>query len=188
MERVESTAGLSEAQPMPAIALPISIPADNGPLPLAEELPTPVKAIGPIDEQTTAGETVESTATIAYLIAPTASRRLAESLVLFISAILFLRAMAVEPFGVPTGSMAPTLTGNHKVAKCPTCGYMNLIGEPSKQHAQPPKATCANCGTTEIDISQAPDVAGDRLLVDKNIYALRSPRRWGLPFFAAHPI
>src|SRR4051794_18808657 len=38
---------------------------------------------------------------------PTSSRRrLVESLVLFVSAILFLRTITVEPFGVPTGSMA----------------------------------------------------------------------------------
>ena len=44
-------------------------------------------------------------------------RRLVESCVLFVSAILLLRTIGVEPFGVPTGSMAPTLCGNHRALR-----------------------------------------------------------------------
>jgi len=103
---------------------------------------------------------------------------LAESLVLFISAILFLRSLAVEPFGVPTGSMAPTLIGNHKCVNCPRCGYPIRIGEPGKQHSHYPKAHCPNCGKDEIELDTVIELAGDRLLVDKNVFTLRSPRRW----------
>ena len=153
---------------MPVIVLPIPMAECNQPLPslelvpLAEPLPpddsdgqnsiAPAQTDSPIGQPQGNSEGPE----IIYLVGPSASRRLAESLVLFVSAILFLRSMAVEPFGVPTGSMAPTLTGNHKVAPCPHCGYLNRVGEPGKQHASYPKATCSNCGKGDIDINDAP--------------------------------
>src|SRR4029453_18396333 len=62
-------------------------------------------------------------------IQPTGSRRLVESAVLFVGAILFLRTLTVEPFGVPTGSMAPALCGNHRALACPRCGYPVRAGE-----------------------------------------------------------
>jgi signal peptidase I len=115
---------------------------------------------------------------VKVLISPTASRRLTESLIIFAGAILFLRAWAVEPFGVPTGSMAPTLIGNHKCVNCPRCGYTIRVGEPSRPHASIGRVTCPNCGQPDVDLSQSIDIAGDRLLVDKNVYLLRKPRRW----------
>src|SRR5262245_17064808 len=51
--------------------------------------------------------------------------------VMFSSLFLFLRTLAVEPFGVPTGSMAPALIGHHRDGPCPRCGYMARIGRPS---------------------------------------------------------
>src|SRR4051794_34180651 len=66
-------------------------------------------------------------------VPPTTRRRLVESAVLFLAAILFLRALIVEPFGVPTGSMAPTLSGNHKALACPRCGYPVRVGEPGSK-------------------------------------------------------
>jgi signal peptidase I len=122
-------------------------------------------------------------------ISPSASRRLTESLIIFVGAILFLRALAVEPFGVPTGSMAPTLHGNHKCTDCPRCGFPIRVGEPSddQRHgarrvpADPsryPPVTCPNCGQSNIDMTNSLLVSGDRLLVDKNIYQIRKPRRW----------
>ena len=122
-------------------------------------------------------------------LTPTASRRLTESLIIFLGAILFLRALAVEPFGVPTGSMAPTLHGNHKCVDCPRCGYPIRVGEASDDQRNGQRkaqadahrylpVTCPNCGQPNIDLSQALLVSGDRLLVDKNIFQLRKPRRW----------
>jgi signal peptidase I len=191
---------------------------------------------------------------------PTPSRRLVESLVIFLGAIVFLRAIMVEPFGVPTGSMSPTLIGNHRCAICPRCGYPIRIGDPGKPLqkvalrklgdeefgtviAVPVKVDdpikkdqelftiatarstfpitspadgfvaelrvevgsqvavntvvaiigftvdCPNCGHSTRAFSSPYDnaddepnapmkMSGDRLLVDKNVYSLRSPRRW----------
>lgn len=166
MEPADLNAGLPEAQPIPA-AVPVPDLLAHTPIPGFEIEILPENPDPPVDE----------VCTVKFLIAPTASRRLTECLVIFIGAILFLRAMAVEPFGVPTGSMAPTLSGNHRVAVCPRCNYTIRIGEPSHQNRYPTIA-CPNCGQPDIDVNEAPDVAGDRLLVDKNVYSARKPRRW----------
>lgn len=113
----------------------------------------------------------------------TSRRRLVESLVLFVAAILFLRTVTVEPFGVPTGSMAPTFCGNHKALACPRCQYPVRVGEPASRKGEYPDAHCPNCGADNLPTDTAPDISGDRLLVDKNVFRLRSPRRWEVAVF-----
>jgi signal peptidase I len=131
-----------------------------------------------------ADEPVVQPATFATRTAPpTTRRRLAESAVLFLGAILFLRAVAVEPFGVPTGSMAPTLSGNHKALACPRCGYPIRVAEPGSKRSDYPDAHCPNCGAANLPVAAAPEIVGDRLLVDKNVFRLRSPRRWEVAVF-----
>jgi signal peptidase I len=110
-------------------------------------------------------------------------RRLMEAVVLFVGMVLFLRAMAVEPFGVPTGSMAPTLTGNHRCSKCPRCGYPVRVGSPLQTNRGVTLPPCPNCGQTDLTFDGLPDIAGDRLLVDKNVFCLRKPRRWEVAVF-----
>src|SRR4051812_25409312 len=46
-------------------------------------------------------------------VVDTVRRALAAS-VIFLCLFLFVRSFALEPFGVPTGSMAGTLLGNHR--------------------------------------------------------------------------
>jgi signal peptidase I len=106
-------------------------------------------------------------------------RALASIAVAFVGAFLFLRTMLVEPFGVPTGSMAPTLLGHHREAPCPRCGAPVRVGTQAIGFADIP---CPNCGR-RVDLSDAPEVGGDRLLADKNVYNLRPPRRWEVAVF-----
>lgn len=102
----------------------------------------------------------------------------------FIGLFLFVRAFAVEPFGVPTGSMAPALIGNHREGACPRCGYPVRVGFPTGGNAAEhfARAGCPNCGKT-FSLADVPDLAGDRVLVDKNVYNLRHPRRWEMSVF-----
>ncbi|MBO0698395.1 MAG: signal peptidase I [Zavarzinella sp.] len=117
------------------------------------------------------------------VVPPSSRRRLAESAVLFLAAILFLRTTFVEPFGVPTGSMAPTLVGNHKALACPRCGYPVRVGDPGTKRGADPVVHCPNCGAADLPVAAAPEITGDRLLVDKNVFRLRSPRRWEVAVF-----
>ncbi len=103
----------------------------------------------------------------------------------FVGLFLVLRTIAVEPFGVPTGSMAPALSGHHRDGFCPRCNYTVRVGRPTSgnvnEHFR--KVTCPNCDYHPLSLADARDLSGDRLLVDKNIYDLRSPRRWEMVVF-----
>src|SRR5436309_3203263 len=98
-------------------------------------------------------------------------RVLASIAVIFLVVFLFLRVGFVEPFGVPTGSMAPTLIGNHREGPCPRCGYPVRVGLPSAGERAGffADVPCPNCGQ-HINLADARDINGDRLLVDKNVY------------------
>ena len=103
----------------------------------------------------------------------------------FLILFLFLRTFAIEPFGVPTGSMAPALIGNHREGPCPRCGYPVRVGFPSQggnSTEQFEHIACPNCGK-RFSLAEARDLSGDRLLVDKNVFLLRSPRRWEMAVF-----
>ena len=126
---------------------------------------------------------METTAPPVRLEHPSAVRRLFEGAILFLIVILFLRTIAVEPFGVPTGSMAPALVGNHKTVQCPRCKYSVTVGEPSQKAQGYPMTYCPNCNLPDLTLSNAREVAGDRLLVDKLVFQVRNPRRWEVAVF-----
>jgi signal peptidase I len=110
-------------------------------------------------------------------------RRFLETLFLFLCALLIFRAVCAEPYGVPTGSMAPTLLGRHRAVACPRCGYLVRVGAAADTGAPPAGATCPNCGGPDLDLDQAPVCPGDQLLVNKNLYQWRTPRRWEMAVF-----
>ncbi len=117
-------------------------------------------------------------------------RRFVESSVLFLMIIIVLRAIAVEPFGVPTGSMALTLAGNHKSCTCPRCGHEVVVGSNAGANNDLlasqrgyTTAWCPNCYQTNLGLDAFPETVGDRLLVDKNIFEMRRPRRWEIAVF-----
>jgi signal peptidase I len=115
-----------------------------------------------------------------------AFRRFLETTLLALCALLLFRAVGAEPYGVPTGSMAPTLLGHHKAVVCPRCGYTVRVGtgEPADPHAaQPACAACPNCGCPDLGLDHTPVCRGDHLLVNKNLYDWRTPRRWEMAVF-----
>ena len=101
-----------------------------------------------------------------------------------VCAFLFVRTACVEPFGVPTGSMAQTLLGNHREGFCPRCDARVSVGVPP-EGARPvrfDRVCCPNCGAA-VDLSGAREIPGDRLLVDKTAFLSRGPRRWEVAVF-----
>ena len=105
-------------------------------------------------------------------------------MVAIFSLFLIVFKVALEPFGVPTGSMATAILGDHREAECSRCGYRVVAGEPGPD-SKPvhfDACKCPNCGAT-VDLSKAREVPGDRLMVDKTAFVSRPPRRWEVAVF-----
>jgi signal peptidase I len=103
---------------------------------------------------------------------------------LTLAAVLVLRAVFLEPFGVPTGSMAPTIFGVHRDVNCPNCGYPVRVGEPQDDSIRAFfDVTCGNCGARNLGLAEVNPLPGDRLLVDKSAFDWRAPRRWEIVVF-----
>jgi signal peptidase I/rubredoxin len=108
---------------------------------------------------------------------------------LYVAVILF-RTFEIEGYIISTGSMAPHLLGYHKRVVCPTCGYEFVHGIPVDETGTaadttdelsregPGQVRCPNCGEDRIDIRFVPPNHGDQLLVQKNVFEFRQPRRW----------
>ncbi len=116
--------------------------------------------------------------------APNFARKLTQVSVAFLCGFLVVRTAFLEPFGVPTGSMAPALVGNHRTVNCPRCDSPVTVGEPGPD-ARAVKFEACRCPNCEhaVDLSDAREVPGDRLMVDKTVYNARSPRRWEVAVF-----
>tara|TARA_Y100001933_G_scaffold265062_1_gene334871 strand:+ start:49513 stop:51195 length:1683 start_codon:yes stop_codon:yes gene_type:complete len=114
-----------------------------------------------------------------------------ESIVMaFILAFVF-RAFIVEAFVIPTGSMAPTLMGQHADVTCPQCGYnfesdvpkTGIYKTPTVEEPYTATLTCPMC-SYPIKIDALNQVRpGDRILVHKFIYNFSEPKRWDVVVF-----
>ncbi len=92
-------------------------------------------------------------------------------------AILLIRTIGVEAFRVTTGSMAPSLLGRHVVGTCESCRMPSNSSDVPTPRSLPRSVRCPNCDG-RILLDRTRPQPGDRLLVDKLVFELRSPRRW----------
>ena len=109
------------------------------------------------------------------------ARQTVEFLVVLCLCILIFRTFAAEAYVVPTGSMAPTLLGNHRVLVCPNCEFRFTMGLDEDGRAGRP--ACPNCGQSGLGGVQAVECNGDRVLVQKFLYDVRRPVRWEVAVF-----
>ncbi len=130
-----------------------------------------------------------------------------ESIIIaFIFAFVF-RAYVVEAFVIPTGSMAPTLLGQHLRVTCVQCGYGFTVDPDSRDLTEivrtrggnrtyvrpyvtrppirPLEAVCPMCHFSNVLPYGTRVSDGDRILVQKYIYHLAPPRRWDVIVFKA---
>lgn len=116
----------------------------------------------------------------------TSLRSVCDSLVTLGIAIVLVRGFLVEGYLITTGSMAPHLYGAHKKVVCPSCGTLFSVGtefDDRTEDGTGSRAICPNCLRDDIDLSNRPVERGDHLLVWKNAYDWREPRRWEVVVF-----
>jgi signal peptidase I len=133
---------------------------------------------------------------------PDTLRDTVESIVVaFIMAFVF-RAFVVEAFIIPTGSMAPSLYGQHGQHRCPMCQYPFAYGIREAVPNTPQQATlssifsvrCPNCTwdgegnrNLNLGLDRVVPNSGDRILVLKWPYDiggdLLGPQRWDVVVF-----
>ncbi|QDT45521.1 Signal peptidase I [Gimesia alba] len=128
-------------------------------------------------------------------------RMVLESVVSLAIAVILFRTFQAEGYMISTGSMAPSLLGYHKQVKCPRCEFSFTYGVAYDDsvsanrfqthehshgevlHQSGQYATCPNCNTHSIDLTNVPRNEGDQLLVFKHAYYLKGPQRWDVAVF-----
>ena len=122
------------------------------------------------------------------------AREVIETIVFVVVLVLLLKLFVTEAFVIPTGSMAETLYGYQKVITCPKCGHEFPVNahdevegnQQTKQKHPLVMYTCPNCrylGKVE-DLNPRPTAnSGDRVLVLKPLYHIRSPHRGDVVVF-----
>ncbi len=103
-----------------------------------------------------------------------------------------MRAFLVEPFIIPTGSMAESLLGAHATRTCPACGW-EFVFAPLRSASPagagfvcPDEIICPNCQLRwRPTARETIPGAGDRILVHKWPYVLGlpKPQRWDVIVF-----
>jgi signal peptidase I len=123
--------------------------------------------------------------------APETSSLLGENLEAVVVAVilaLIIRHFVMEAFVIPTGSMAPTLLGDHFDVECERCEFPFPIskreGEIYGTERILATATCPVCDYVFQSDRGVSDVrSGHKILVNKFIYRFRDPRRYEVVVF-----
>lgn len=118
-------------------------------------------------------------------------------LVAFVVAMIF-RGFVLEGFVIPTGSMAPTLRGQHLRMRGDYTGYAyDADAGPLAESGAAPSAKAPifdpmvtrqfPVGDAEVGLLRAQSVGGDRVLTLKYLPVLFPPQRWDVPVFKNPP-
>ena len=77
--------------------------------------------------------------------------------------------------------MAESLCGDHFDLTCGDCGATCRYDADSPPDDD--RVVCPNCGFTNRELADARIKRGERVLIDRAVYSLRSPRRWEIVAF-----
>ena len=118
-------------------------------------------------------------------------RETVESILVAVILAFLFRAYEAEAFIIPTGSMAPSLQGQHMDVNCKECGHQyrsgaSLSSSTSSSRAQINKTYCPICRYGMTMQAREPDHRsnnGDRILVNKFVYDFQDPERFDVIVF-----
>ncbi len=157
----------------------------------------------------------DNTAAGSFVLEPTwwdriSVRETIESIAMAILLAMVFKVLQAEAYIIPTGSMAPTLMGQHVEVACPECQYYFQAGAtnegPSGQFPGNPqymvqKVRCPmtfevrelarsalplptnSDGRPQTASANDESFSGDRIVVSKFEYLLRDPSRWDVIVF-----
>ena len=116
-----------------------------------------------------------------------------EAIVVAVILALIIRHFVMEAFVIPTGSMAPTLLGDHFEVNCTSCGYEFALGKLETELADSSGkpsgslikgSVCPLCNHSATQTFVPEDVVGGhKILVNKFVYAFRPPERYEVVVF-----
>ena len=115
-------------------------------------------------------------------------RETIESIVIAIVLALMFRAYEAEAFIIPTGSMAPSLQGQHMDLECDNCKlrYRTGASREVNHYGTLDSTDCPVCQYRTTMRSTEPDHvsnSGDRILVNKFVYDFKTPERYDVIVF-----
>lgn len=120
------------------------------------------------------------------------TRETIESVIVAVVLALMFRAYEAEAFIIPTGSMAPTLQGQHMDVVCEQCKYQYRTQAQDGSNSPPERrmtVTTTYCPICRYDMRMSqnnPDHSsnhGDRILVNKFVYDFAEPERFDVIVF-----
>ena len=124
-----------------------------------------------------------------------------QSLIVAFALAMSVRSFVTEGFVIPTGSMAPTLMGQHVRLNSPATGYTYPVDAgPAFEEGRFRNFAPFNRGVSDPMLSTTDPIyevgnnsivqesrMGDRVLVLKYLYAFQEPRRWDVVVFKQPP-